>query len=447
MTGLDQTINSNIAKPEKIMPKDNVFDYGVIGDTEQGSPEKELHVEDNPIEIPDSIDPIAQYTEPKLPDSPPMKTIHESPEEIKKSNEKQLIKTTKKLIENMMMTQKELEDQKNSPSPDQDNRGSRQNMFDILEALSPIKPGDVSKLDISSSHKEQIRKSLTGHDEHVVPFKRKQAENEAGADLKNPKDTKFEMRHTKQYEDEVEMEHVSKFMPKETVEKLRTSLVTKMQRMNRKRSNSDDKIMPQQLKVKKLASKLDRRHSINKKIEPTNSENLMVNTFLLEGTIIPSFDESESSENANGMVEMRPSDTKETGDMDVTPDSPAKNDDFNRDSLAAPIGIDDFSPKDDIEGVEKLATFDKVEDESDYIDHDDTEEDINIDEELNKTQIINNEKRNLGKETALEPPQRSSKINEYKQHLTEESKVQPAPEIESKVENAKLEVSLLGLNN
>ena len=336
--------------------------------TEQETPEKGDESNLSPIEIlsipeKDDEQPIKRASE-----SPSRKVIHNSPGTYQSSDtpsvlkERQIEKTTQKLIDKVLSTQKELENTKILPSP-------------TLNIDSPLKQelvlGDVfedrepSENNSNLSSTEKIRKSVTGHDEHIVPFNKNDIEEEAGADLKNLNDTMFEIRNTKQYEDEVEALNASKILSSDQIDKIATPFATKVQNMSRQRSNSINKSDRLQLQIRKKRSKQDRRHSINKKIKTAETSNLMENSYVLEGTVLSHVDclSSQSSVVDKTESEINPKDTEETY-QDVLPISPGSQNkadqNFNRNSDQIAIGVGDFTPKDDINGVQKLETFDEV---------------------------------------------------------------------------------------
>ena len=130
------------------------------------------------------------------------------------------------------------------------------------------------------SPKEVIRKSVTGDDMHMVPFKKETLERESGVDQKPSSDNLGEFRHTKQYEDSVEKEHVKKHLPIEKLESISKPFVAKIDRIRKFQSKTDDLLL---LKSPRNLANKKRRHSINKKSK-NDLDDFMKAAFQVQGT-------------------------------------------------------------------------------------------------------------------------------------------------------------------
>ena len=130
------------------------------------------------------------------------------------------------------------------------------------------------------SPKEVIRRSMTGNEMHMVPFKKKDLEKKSGIDHKPSSDKLFDIRHTKEYEENIEKQHVANHLSLEKVNEISEPLTQKIRRKSIVRSNSDENLL---MKLDKGEGK-KRRNSINKKLKKTETGNLMVNDFMIKGS-------------------------------------------------------------------------------------------------------------------------------------------------------------------
>ena len=139
-------------------------------------------------------------------------------------------------------------------------------------------PSQKSKF--SESPKETIRRSQTGEEMHIVPFKKKELEDSSGIDHKPEDDDLAEIRHTKEYEEVIEKQHVSKLVPLKQLNSISEPLTKKITSRRLVRSNSDEL----QLKPKSSqGEEIKRRNSINKKLK-SGEDALLDNDFVVEGT-------------------------------------------------------------------------------------------------------------------------------------------------------------------
>jgi hypothetical protein len=197
--------------------------------------------------------------------------------------------TTKKLINKVLEKQVELKRKKSAEQSSLSNSESQH--WSSVYSDSPNKLDDesqnkrkatlpVQKSNFSDSPKETIRRSQTGEEMHIVPFKKKELEDTSGIDHIPAEDDLGEIRHTKEYEEVIEKQHVSKLVPLKQLNSISETLTKKITSKRLIRSNSDEL----QLKVKSSQKEeIKRRNSLNKKLK-SSEDTLLVSNFIVKGT-------------------------------------------------------------------------------------------------------------------------------------------------------------------
>lgn len=116
---------------------------------------------------------------------------------------------------------------------------------------------------------------------HSVPKFVKESDFIPGPDVIDPNDYLYKIRHTREYEVNVEPKHVSKVLPPERLETLASPL---SQRLRRK-SMIAGSFAISHGKNRNKGAKKKRRNSINSRLDDVgNQQNLMVNNYVIKGS-------------------------------------------------------------------------------------------------------------------------------------------------------------------
>lgn len=213
----------------------------------------------------------------------------------KKVENSKLDQQAKKLIDTVIKTQIELEKEKkrrstekhsymNSPSSDSINliQNSPISMpFSNSNSNESPDPNKQIKKQIEHSSHEEIRRSKTGDEMHMAPFKKKELEKTGGADKLPHNDNLAGIRNTKEYEENIEKLHVEKHLTLQQFDNIRKSFAEKISEKRKMSRSNSDKFL--NMKSPRNVESKKRRHSINKKFREEDF-NLMVNDFCIKGT-------------------------------------------------------------------------------------------------------------------------------------------------------------------
>lgn len=274
----------------------------------------------------------------------------------------------------------------------------------------------------STSSVEENRRSQTGSEKHMAPFKRRELEKVTGADQKPSSDNLFDLRHTREYEEIIEKKNVGKYISINRLSSISQPFIEKVSRNTFVRSNSDEHLLP---KVPKVDGK-KRRHSINKKLQKSETGNLMNTDFTIKGSDLNFVTGSVpcTSDVLKGKITVSKLNLEtDEASSDFSESSPEKDRLFERAKEDVGIEIEEFSPKENIRGVRKVNFHE--------------ESKTPIKEPQNPDcQIINNEMRNLKLEKELERPHRPSSVMKYRKQITNEG----LPIVSSKDEEVKEDI-------
>lgn len=206
----------------------------------------------------------------------------------KKVINSKLEEQTKKLINTVIKTQMEFENEKkrrtsekhsymNSPSSEGINL-LQSSPISIPFSHSNESPyqNNKNKKQIEQSSNEVIRRSKTGDEMHMAPFKKKELENTGGVDNIPKNDSLANIRNTKEYEENIEKLHVEKHLTNEQFENISKHFTERITEKRKLIRSNSDKLLS--IKSPRNVENKRRRHSINKKFNEEDF-NLMVNDF------------------------------------------------------------------------------------------------------------------------------------------------------------------------